>query len=73
MFEREFGPLGPARHDHLAALVASTVANAASTKTRFRPSDFLPKWGGRRRRQTGREQLDILRAFVAQYPKGQDA
>lgn len=67
VYERDYGPLGPSRHDHLAALVASTVANTASSKTRFKPADFLPKWGGRRRRQTGREQLDILRTFIRQY------
>jgi len=71
VYEREFGPLGPDRHDHLAALVASTVANTVS-KHRFRPADFMPRWASKRRRQTGRQQLEILRAFVSQYRKSED-
>lgn len=67
--EQEYGPLGPRRDDILAALVASTVANTAS-KTKVKPADFVPKWGGRRR-QSGEEQSSILRNFF-RLPRGGD-
>jgi hypothetical protein len=72
IYERDYGPLGPGRADQLAALVSATIANAASVKRRYRPADFLPRWGaGRRRRQTPQEQLEIMRAFVSRF-QGKD-
>lgn len=68
VYEQEHGPLGPSRHDHLAALVASTTANTMSKHT-FRPKDFLPRWG-RPRRQTPQEMLDIFRSMAGRGRKG---
>jgi hypothetical protein len=42
-FERLYGPLGPARDDYLAALIASTVANSLSKKE-IPFSQFMPDW-----------------------------
>ena len=38
-------PIGTDRADLGAAIVASTIANVNSTKRRFKPSDFMPRWG----------------------------
>jgi hypothetical protein len=64
VYERDYGPLGPERHDHLAALVASTIANAnrGKKKRRFKVREFLPVWS--KRRQSPAEQLSILRGFT---------
>jgi len=67
VYERDYGPLGPERLDHLAALVATVIAQANRGK-RGRPwkvSDFLPQWGRRqRRKQTPQEQLEVIRSMV---------
>ncbi|WP_158632379.1 DUF4035 domain-containing protein [Micromonospora sp. Llam0] len=45
-YERVTGPLGPARGDIQAAIVASTIANSNRGKRgkRYRPEDFIPEW-----------------------------
>lgn len=50
-YERIAGPLGPARADIQAAIIAATVANAnlAKGKRPFVPADFIPEWGGKRK------------------------
>lgn len=48
-YERIEGPLGGARGDYHAALVASTVANSNRGKGKaHKLSDFLLKWGGKK-------------------------
>ncbi len=45
-YERVAGPLGGARGDQQAAVVASTVANAMRSKGRaYKVDDFVPQWG----------------------------
>lgn len=66
-YERECGPLGPERGDWQAAQVAHAVVAVAAGKKgrRFKLTDFLLKWdGGRKRRQSSEEQLDIFRALA---------
>lgn len=65
VYEREYGPLGPERSDYLAALVSATTAAAMQGKKgrRIKIRDFLPEWA-RPKRQTAKEQLDVLRTFV---------
>lgn len=65
MFEREYGPLGPERGDWHAAELAHTFAviSAGKKGRRLKLTDFLLKWGGRRR-QTSEEQLAIFRALA---------
>lgn len=50
-YERVAGPLGPGRGDYLAALVATTVANANRPKGKraARLKDFLIRWDKGRR------------------------
>jgi hypothetical protein len=64
-YERLYGPLGQERDDHLAALVATTIANAMRGKKgrRMRLKDFMPAWGGKEK-QTGKDQLAVLRGMV---------
>lgn len=51
MYEQLYGPLGDDRDDHLAALIASTVANANRARRKSYPlDDFLMTWGAGRRR-----------------------
>jgi hypothetical protein len=66
-YERLYGPLGQERDDHLAALVSATIANAMRGKKGRRPKvkDFMPAWSGADKpKQTGREQLAVLRTMV---------
>lgn len=59
-YERVAGPVGPARADVQAGIIASTVANVHTDKgRRFTPSDFVPRWD--RRGQTVDEQLAVVR------------
>lgn len=45
IYERMYGPLGPVRDDHLASLIAATVANAFRDKGKAAdPKDYLPRW-----------------------------
>jgi hypothetical protein len=66
VYEEENGPLGPGRSDQLAALVAAVIANANRSKRgrTFKPADFMPRWGHRRRRQSPEEQTAVMQAFV---------
>lgn len=59
-FERTFGPLGLERGDWQAAQVAQAVAGDGKTKL----ADFVLSWG-KKRRQTGQEQLAIFRAMAS--------
>ena len=45
-YERISGPLGAARADLHAGIIAATIANAnRPPKSKpFRPADFIPKW-----------------------------
>lgn len=60
-YEQISGPLGAARGDVQAAIVAATIANAMSSKKgrRFTPKDFIPEWD--RRPQTWQEQLELVK------------
>lgn len=47
-YERITGPLDERwRADYRSAIVAATVANAASDKGRAKPADFMPEWDNR--------------------------
>ena len=48
-FEREYGPLGPARADHLTALLAAAIRNTFVSKERdlVAPKDCMPDWTAR--------------------------
>jgi len=63
-YEQVAGPIGPARGDAQAAIVASTVANANRGKKsrRFSPADFIPKWD-RRAGMSWQEQLAKVKAI----------
>ncbi|WP_052336699.1 phage tail assembly protein T [Nocardioides alkalitolerans] len=58
-YEKVSGPLGPARLDQLAALIASTIANVnrGKNKAPHKLSSFVPKWD--RPQQSWREQLSM--------------
>lgn len=45
-YERITGPLGPARADIHAGIIASTIANVNRPKGKapYKPSAFIPKW-----------------------------
>lgn len=59
-FEQEFGPLGLERGDWQAAQVAQAIGGDGKTKL----GDVVLRWG-RKRRQTGAEQLAIFRALAS--------
>ena len=42
-FESIYGPLGPHRDDHLAALIAAQVASTFADKP-AKVADFMPPW-----------------------------
>lgn len=67
-YERLYGPLGPARADHHAALVAAVVANTARDSkkrpTPFESRDFLLWDDLDRPEQTMEEQMEIFRALA---------
>ncbi|WUI00202.1 DUF4035 domain-containing protein [Spirillospora sp. NBC_00431] len=67
-YERIAGPLGPARADVQAAIVAATVANANRGKKgrRFHLRDFIPKWD-RRARQSWQQQLAVVEQLNAAF------
>ncbi len=58
-FEQEFGPIGLERGDYQAAVAA--YASVGNPKAKL--EDFLLSWG-RRRSQSGQEQLNILKAMA---------
>lgn len=60
VFEQEYGPLGLERGDWQAAAVAQALAG----DRKARLADFVLRWG-RKRRQTGQEQLALLRALAS--------
>lgn len=59
-FEREFGPIGLERGDWQAAQITQAVAGDGKARL----ADYVLRWG-RRRRQTGQEQLALLRALAS--------
>ncbi|MEU7617184.1 hypothetical protein AB0B27_13970 [Micromonospora rifamycinica] len=65
VYEQLYGPLGGDRADHLAALIANTVANANRRRRRPYPfDDFLMTWGaGRRREQSVDEMLATVQVI----------
>lgn len=64
-YERVAGPLGPARADVQAAIVAATVANANRGKGKpATPADFVPEWD-HKPTQTVDEMLQIAYALNA--------
>jgi hypothetical protein len=66
-YERVAGPLGPARADVQAAIVAATVANANRTKGQpATPADFIPTWD-RKPEQSVEEQVQIAYALNAAF------
>ena len=61
-YEEIAGPVGPARSDLQAGIIAATVANVHRSKGKpATPSDFIPTWD--RRPQTPEEQLRIVLAL----------
>lgn len=46
VYERLYGPLGPSRDDHLASLIAATIANAFrdSNSKAASAADYMPRW-----------------------------
>lgn len=62
-YERVTGPLGPARADLQAGIVASTVANANRSKGRRAvPADFIPTWD-RKPAMDWRQQLATVKTL----------
>jgi hypothetical protein len=58
-------PIGQERDDLRAGIVASVVANCHSTKGRFKPSDFVPKFGPRaEKRKTPTELAAMAQAIT---------
>jgi len=67
-YERVAGPLGPERLDILAAIIASTIANANRTKKgkALKPADFMPDWekaSRSARPQTEHDHLRLIRSL----------
>lgn len=61
-FERIEGPIGPARGDVQAALVAMTVANVNRGKRKpFKLNDFLPDWDRGGRSQTTEQMIAAVK------------
>lgn len=54
-------PIGPVRFDHLAAMIATTMANLWSKK-KFKTKDFLPEWGATPKR--GFNKNKIMAYFI---------
>ncbi|WP_455906938.1 phage tail assembly protein T [Nocardiopsis alba] len=65
-YEQLTGPLGPARGDIHAGIVASMIYNTNRGKNQRarEPGDFVPKWGGRKP-QSWQEQLTAIKAANA--------
>jgi hypothetical protein len=64
-YERVTGPLDVRqRTDIAASIIAATVHNSAGSKSRAKPSDFMPEWY--RRRKTPQELWqDVLKVNTA--------
>lgn len=60
VFEQEYGPLGLDRGDWQAAQVVQATVGDGKAKL----ADYVLRWG-RKRRQTGQEQLAIFRALAS--------
>lgn len=62
-YEQISGPLGPARADVHAGIVAAVIYNANRGKGQKarKPDDFIPQWD-QRKPQTWQEQLAAIRA-----------
>lgn len=66
-YERVAGPVGPARGDTQAAIVASTIANVNAGKgRRFTPKDFIPPWDAEAA-QSWQDQLAIVKQLNAMF------
>jgi hypothetical protein len=59
-------PFGEERADLRSGIIACTIANANRGKAskRFKPSDFMPKFGRRARRQTPEQITQVMEAFM---------
>lgn len=44
-FEDIYGPLGPVRDDHLAALICAQIAATFSNSKTVKVADHMPPWG----------------------------
>ena len=66
-YEREHGPLGPDRGDWQAANIAYTTGVMAAGKKgrKLKLTDFVLKWGPRKKRQSPEEMLNVFRALAA--------
>lgn len=62
-------PFGEERADLRSGIIAATIANANRGKgsKRFKPSDFMPQFKKRVRRQSVDEMKQTLRAFTAAH------
>lgn len=66
-YEKVAGPLGPARNDIQAAIIACTIANANAGRGRkSKVEDFIPEWDGRPK-QTWQEQLALVEKLNAAF------
>lgn len=69
-YELQAGPLGPARGDWNAAVVAATAVNIAKGG-KGRPAkltDYLPEWGGNEARQQTDTDIEAMgRAFARRF------
>lgn len=68
VYERIAGPLGPARGDTQAGVVASTIANVNRGKNgkKYKPADFIPQWsrpGARTPGQMRTKLIELTRLF----------
>jgi hypothetical protein len=65
--ERLEGPVGAARGDLQAGVVAATVVNANPYRGKdarpVTPDEFVPDWDGSRRERRGRSSLEAWRAL----------
>ncbi len=66
-YERIAGPLGPARSDIQAGIVASTIANVMRTRRgrTYKPKDFIPQWD-RPRARTPEAMRDVMISITRQ-------
>lgn len=72
-FEEQTGPLDPRRRGDIGAgIVAAAVTNAMRAKKgkRFKPEDFIPRWGGSKK-QSWQEQLAVVEG-LNKAMKGRD-
>lgn len=75
-FERLEGPVGAARGDLQAGVVAATVVNANPYRAKdarpVTPDEFVPDWDGTRKERRGRSSLEAWRALGRRLKEQRD-